>query len=71
MQWFKNIIEKVNVALNFNRVNSPNLKIKTYIENNAEQVGTQIGQVNIQQGLSYTEAKDLIVSVIDQKMIAF
>jgi hypothetical protein len=71
MQWFKNIIEKVNIALNLNRVNSPTLKVKTRTENNAEQVGTQIGQVNIQQGLSYTEAKDLIVSVVDQKMIAF
>ena len=64
---FKNIIEKIKIIFDFKKVNSPSLKI----ENKAEEVKTQIGQVNIQQGLSYSEAKDLIVSVVDQKLIAF
>lgn len=59
MSWIKNIIEKIKITLNFTRVNSPSVKMKTQIE-----------QVNIQRGLTYFEAKDLVISVIDQKIIA-
>lgn len=71
--WFKNIIEKLPLTFKFSKINSPSVKLtsKTKIENKAEEVNTQIGQVNIQQGLSYTEAKDLIASVVDQKLVAF
>jgi len=76
MHWFKNLIEKLSFIFNIKKINSPSLKIanKTNIINKAEEATTQIGQVNqlsIQQGLTYSEAKDLIVSVIDQKLIAF
>ena len=73
MQWFKNLIEKLSLIFKFNKTNSPSFKVttKTNIENRAEGINTQIGQVNIHQGLSYTEAKDLIVSVVDQKLVAF
>jgi len=67
IQWFKNFVEKIKIVLNFNKVNSPSLKIK----NEAQDVGTQVGQITIHQGLSYSEAKDLIVSVVDQKLIEF
>lgn len=63
----KNIIEKVKVVLDFRKINSPSTKVV----NKADEVKAQIGQVNIQQGLTYSEAKDLIVSVVDQKLIAF
>lgn len=66
-QWFKNLIENIKVSLNLNKVNSPSLKIK----NEAHEVGTQVGQITVHQGLTYTEAKDLIVSVVDQKLIEF
>jgi len=73
MQWFKNLIEKLTFIFKFSKINSPSVKLtrKTNIENKAEEVNTQIGQVNIRQGLTYTEAKDLIVSVVGQKLIAF
>ena len=64
---FKNIFEKIKIKFDFKKVNSPSLKI----ENKAEGVETQIGQLNIQQGLTYSEVKDLVTSVIDQKLIAF
>lgn len=67
LSWFKSIIEKIKITFDFKRVNSPSLKI----ENKAEEVKTQIGQVNIQQGLTYSEAKDLVISVVDQKLISF
>ena len=67
IQWFKNFIEKIKIAFNFNKVNSPSLKIK----NEARDVGAQVGQITVHQGLSYSEAKDLIVSVVDQKLIEF
>ena len=73
MHWFKNLIEKLTLIFKFSKINSPSVKLtsKTKIENKAEEVNTQIGQLNIRQGLTYTEAKDLIVSVVDQKLIAF
>lgn len=73
IHWFKNLIEKLSFIFKFSKINSPSVKLtsKTKIENKAEEVNTQIGQVNIHQGLSYTEAKDLIVSVVDQKLVAF
>lgn len=45
VQWFKNLIEKLNLIFKFNRINSPSLKIvtKTNIENRAGNVNTQIG----------------------------
>lgn len=64
---FKNIFEKIKIKFDFKKVNSPSLKI----ENKAEEVKNQIGQLNIQQGLTYSEVKDLVTSVIDQKLIAF
>lgn len=57
----------MKITFDFKKINSPSLKI----ENKAEEVKAQIGQINIQQGLTYSEAKDLIVSVVDQKLIAF
>lgn len=73
MHWFKNLIEKLTLIFKFSKINSPSVKLtsKTNIENKAEEVNTQIGQLNIRQGLTYTEAKDLIISVVDQKLIAF
>lgn len=67
IQWFKNLIEEIKIAFNFNKVNSPSSKVK----NEAKNVGTQVGQLTIHQGLSYSDAKDLIVSVVDQKLIEF
>jgi len=67
IQWFKNFVEKIKIAFSFNKVNSPSLKIK----NKAQDVGAQVGQITVHQGLSYSEAKDLIVSVVDQKLIEF
>jgi len=67
ISWFKNIIEKIKITFDFKKVNSPSLKI----ENKAEEVKAQIGQVNIQNGLTYTEVKDLVSSVVDQKLIEF
>jgi len=61
---FKNLFGRIKIAFDFKKVNSPNSKI----ENKAK---TQIGQINIKQGLTYSEAKDLVISVIDQKLIAF
>lgn len=71
--WVKNLIEKLFVTFNLNRTNSPSLKVsnKTNIENQATNVGVQIAQANIHHGLSYSDAKDLIETVVDQKMIAF
>lgn len=66
-QWFKNFIEKVKITLNFSKVDSPSLKIR----NEARDVGAQVGQITVHQGLTYSEAKDLIVSVVDQKLIEF
>ena len=73
MHWFKNLIEKLTFIFKFNKTNSPSVKVtsKIKIENKAEEVNTQIGQLNIRQGLTYAEAKDLIVSVVDQKLIVF
>lgn len=73
IHWLKNLIEKLTVVFKISKTNSPSVKVssKTTIENKATNVGTQIAQVNIQHGLSYTEAKDLIESVVDQKLIAF
>lgn len=65
--FFKNIIERLKITFDFKKVNSPSLKI----ENKVDEVKTQIGQVNIQHGLTYSEAKDLVTSVVDQKLIAF
>lgn len=67
IQWFKNIVERIKVAFNFNKVNSPSLKIK----NEAKNVGAQVGQITVHEGLSYSEAKDLILSVVDQKLVEF
>lgn len=67
ISWIKNIIEEIKITFDFKKVNSPSLKI----ENKAEEVQAQIGQVNIQQGLTYSEAKDLIISVVDQRLIDF
>lgn len=67
IQWLKNLIEKVKITLNFSKVNSPSLTVK----NEAHNVDTQVGQITVNQGLSYSEAKDLIVSVVDQKLIEF
>ncbi len=67
INWFKNIIEKIKIIFDFKKVNSPSLKL----ENKAKEVINQIGQVNIQHGLTYSEAKDLVSSVVDQKLIAF
>lgn len=64
---FKNVIGKIKLILNFKKVNSPSLVIK----NKAEGVTTQFGQVNIRQGLTYTEVKDLVNSVLDQKLVLF
>ena len=71
--WLKNLIEKISIIFKFHKINSPSIKLssKTNIENKADEVKTQIGQVNIHQGLTYSEAKDLIVSVVDQKLVAF
>lgn len=71
--WLKNLIEKISIIFKFYKINSPSIKLssKTNIENKADEVKTQIGQVNIHQGLTYSEAKDLIVSVVDQKLVAF
>jgi hypothetical protein len=65
MHWFKNIIEKLTLVFNSNKINSPSYKStnKKIIENRAE---LQI----INQGLTYDQAKDLITSVVDQKLIA-
>ena len=73
IHWLKNLIEKLTVVFNFKRINSPSLKVsqKTSIESKATNVGAQIGQINIHQGLTFSEAKDLIESVVDQKLIAF
>lgn len=73
MYWLKNLIEKITIIFKFNKINSPSVKLssKINIENKAEEVNTQIGQVNIRQGLTYSEAKDLIVLVVDQKLVAF
>jgi len=57
----------LKITFDFEKINSTSLKI----ENKAEEVKAQIGQVNIQQRLTYSEAKDLIVSVVGQKLIAF
>ncbi|MFH1048173.1 MAG: LPO_1073/Vpar_1526 family protein [Patescibacteria group bacterium] len=67
ISWFKNIIEKIKLTFDFKKVNSPSLKI----ENKADGVKTQIGQLNIQRGLTYSEVKDLVISVVDQKLISF
>lgn len=67
ISWFKNVIKKIAVVFDFKKINSPSLKI----ENKASEAKTQIGQLNIQQGLTYTEAKDLVISVVDQKLMAF
>lgn len=67
IQWFKNFVEKIKIDFNLNKVNSPSLKIK----NDAQNIDTQVGQIIINQGLSYSEARDLIVSVVDQKLIGF
>lgn len=56
LSWFKNIIEKIEIAFDFKKVNSPSLKIS---------------QLNIQHGLTYSEAIDLVTFVVDQKRIAF
>lgn len=66
--WFKIAIEKISLAFNYKKENSPSLKI----ENKAKEATTQIGQVNIrQEGLTYSEVKDLITSVVDQKLLIF
>jgi len=72
MHWFKNLIEKLSINLKFNKKNSPSVKItdETKIVNRANVVNTQIGQMNIQQGLTYTEATQLIEYVVNQKFIA-
>ena len=62
IQWFKNLIEKISVKLNFSRTNSPSLNVRAQ---------TKIEQVTINQGLSYSDAKDLIASVVDQKLTEF
>lgn len=67
ISWLKNIVEEIKITFDFKKVNSPSSKI----ENKAEEVNAQIGQVKIQNGLTYTEAKDLINSVVDQKLVAF
>jgi len=67
IQWLKNLIEKIQVVINHNKVNSPSLKIS----NKAKDAKTQVGQIIVNQGLSYSDAKDLIISVVDQKMITF
>jgi len=67
ISWLKNIVEKIKITFDFKKVNSPSLKI----ENKAEEVKAQIGQVNIQNGLTYTEVKDLVSSVVDQKLVEF
>lgn len=59
--WIKNIIEKIKITFDFKRINSPLLKLDNRI---------QIGQANIQQGLTYSEAKDLIELVVDPKLSA-
>jgi len=73
MHWFKNLIEKLTLIFKFSKINSPSVKLtnKTNIENKAGKVGIQIGQVNIRQGLTYAEVKDLIVHLLDQKIISF
>jgi hypothetical protein len=67
ISWLKNIVEKIKITLDFKKVNSPSLKIK----NKAEEVKTQIGQVNIQNGLTDTEVRALVSSVVDQKFVEF
>lgn len=62
LSWFKNLIGNLNIKSE--RVNSPTVKIKQETEN-------KIDKAVIYQGLSYTEAKDLVESVIDQKLMVF
>ncbi|KKS92871.1 MAG: hypothetical protein UV70_C0022G0004 [Parcubacteria group bacterium GW2011_GWA2_43_13] len=57
------ICDKLGISASFlNRHNSPSLKV----HNEAK-----IEQVTINKGLSYSEAKDLIVSVVDQRLGSF
>jgi hypothetical protein len=67
IQWLKNLIESVKFVFDFRKVNSPSLKVR----NEAHEVGTQVGQIVVHQGLSYSEAKDLVVSVVNQKLVEF
>lgn len=68
ISWLKCYIEKISCHFDFKKIHSPSTKIN----NNAiGPVEKQIGQVNIHHGLTYFEAKDLIESVVDQKLMSF
>jgi len=62
--WIKNLIEKINISFSSKKINSPSVKIKNETEN-------RIDKAIIYQGLSYSDAKDLVESVIDQKLMVF
>lgn len=72
-QWFKNIIEKVGITFNFNKENSPSHKInsKVEIKNTAKEVKNQIGQINVYQGLNYSEKKDIVKNEHEIKYVDF
>jgi hypothetical protein len=72
MHWFKNLIEKLSINLKFNKKNSPSVKItdETKIVNKANVATTQVGQVNVKYGLTYTEVTQLIEYIVNQKFIA-
>lgn len=64
ISWIKNIIEKIELSFKSERVNSPTIKVNQETEN-------IIDKAIIYQGLSYLEAKDLVESVIDQRLMVF
>ncbi len=59
INWFKNVIEKLNINLSFKKINSPGYYTKSK------------NKITINNGLTYTEAKNLIDSVVNQRFVEF
>ena len=68
--WFKNIIDKLSLVFNSNKVNSPSYKSiqNTKIENKTKVTAKTVQIIN--QGLTDNEVKDLIISVVDEQLIS-
>lgn len=66
INFLENIVGKIQVFFDFKKYNSPSIKL----ENKAKEVTTQIGNMTINRGLTYSEVKDLIESVISQRLVS-
>ncbi len=65
MEWFKNIIGRVKISLNWNRKDSPSVTSSS----KDKYVAKSGGQIIVQQGLTLSEVKEMITNIVEHKLV--